>query len=288
MLFEEIKPFVRYVRLLKISEKSKFEKVIPLDARIFYLQSGKAEIEVSGNKLCLSPGDLLYINSGTEYEFLPGNALIVAVNFDFTYEKADIIQPVAPIPSGIMSGKHKLIDHREFSDAPMFNSYVLVKNRRLSEQDLKLLLSVYEEKMMLSSLKASSILTVILIETYIALCTGKTEKGIDISEIINYIHKNYGDGSLNNKSIAQIFGYHPNYMNAEFKRAVGCPIHNYLLKTRITSSISLIECGEHSITEISEMCGFSDVNYFSKVFKRVVGCPPTHFRHAENISKINT
>jgi len=38
---------------------------------------------------------------------------------------------------------------------------------------------------------------------------------------------------------------------------------------------------ELSITEIADMCGFSDYNYFNTVFKRLTGMPPGKYRKAK-------
>lgn len=277
LYFDDIRPFARYVRILKINHRSEYGTVIPLDARLFFLQSGRGRINVGGRDILLSPFDLLYINSGVRYRLMPEESTFLAVNFDFTSEKSSLSQPIAPVLVEAAE-KSALIEHKIFPQTPVLNEFVFIKNCRNLENDFNKLLNEFEKKMMFSSLKTSSMLTIILIKMLEETKKDNSTVCLNIADVIEYIHENYADAGTDNKSIAHRFMYHPNYLNAVFKQKVGLSLHSYLLQMRISSSVSLIECGEYSILEIAEMCGFSDANYFSKAFKRIIGCSPTAFR----------
>ena len=47
---------------------------------------------------------------------------------------------------------------------------------------------------------------------------------------------------------------------------------------KIEQAKDLLSAGGISITEISELCGFSDVYYFSKTFKQICGMPPSAWK----------
>ncbi len=55
------------------------------------------------------------------------------------------------------------------------------------------------------------------------------------------------------------------------------PFH-YLMEYRVQKAAELLAESNRSITEISEMCGFSSVSYFSKIFKRIMDATPGEFR----------
>jgi YesN/AraC family two-component response regulator len=47
---------------------------------------------------------------------------------------------------------------------------------------------------------------------------------------------------------------------------------------KIKEAKALLRSKKMSITEISELCGFSDVYYFSKTFKQICGMPPSAWK----------
>lgn len=64
-----------------------------------------------------------------------------------------------------------------------------------------------------------------------------------------------------------------------FKRFVGTSPYNYLLACRITKARELLECTDHTITEIAENTGFLDVSAFSVRFLAMTGESPLHYRN---------
>ena len=51
--------------------------------------------------------------------------------------------------------------------------------------------------------------------------------------------------------------------------------NRYVTVRRVEHAKALLKTGILTVTEISELCGFSDVYYFSKVFKQNCGVPPS-------------
>ena len=50
---------------------------------------------------------------------------------------------------------------------------------------------------------------------------------------------------------------------------------DFIKTIRLDYSLELLNSKKHSVTEVSEMCGFSSVGYFSTVFKKHFGKSPT-------------
>ena len=46
MLFSELNPYVRYARYINLGIDTYFDKVVPLDARLFYTHSGYGKINI--------------------------------------------------------------------------------------------------------------------------------------------------------------------------------------------------------------------------------------------------
>ena len=69
------------------------------------------------------------------------------------------------------------------------------------------------------------------------------------------------------------------------KAITGMGIVDYVNKQRIERSIVLLTTTTMSITEISEMVGFSSLRYFSKVFKSIKGEIPSAYRKQDKIGR---
>jgi AraC-like DNA-binding protein len=71
----------------------------------------------------------------------------------------------------------------------------------------------------------------------------------------------------------------------KFKKELDTTPSDYLKLLRLRSAKDLLLNESFSITEISEMCGYSSPYYFTNVFHRHYGMSPTEFRrrHLENI-----
>ena len=59
-----------------------------------------------------------------------------------------------------------------------------------------------------------------------------------------------------------------------FRRRMGMPPHQYVLRKRIELAISLMRDPEESIVDIALRCGFSSQSHLATVFRRVTGVTP--------------
>ena len=46
------------------------------------------------------------------------------------------------------------------------------------------------------------------------------------------------------------------------------------LDMRLKKALSLLENGEHTVTEVAESIGFRDYNHFGRLFRKRYGCTP--------------
>ena len=63
-----------------------------------------------------------------------------------------------------------------------------------------------------------------------------------------------------------------------FKKHMNESLFDYLLSFRIEKSLPLLVDQQLSITEISNLCGFSSSSYYTKVFREHMGCTPTAYQ----------
>lgn len=280
MRFLDIHPFVRYARKMTITHKMAYPVYRPYDARLFFTKSGKGEIEVSDQTYSMHKGSTLLINAGMEYRCkTPENSVTYLIfNFDFTQSHKYIQVPICPSKKKKFDIK-RLIEAVSFEDELEMNHVVYASNIAGIENNAEKLVNEYSKKLIGYELKSSCLMAEILIELLrktkvtVNACPDMTKK------VLDYIHKNYAL-PLTNGSIAELFGFHPNYLSSLIKMSTGIPMHKYILQVRLLHAVELLETGLISIGEIAEKCGFCDVYYFSKYFKSVMHVTPTEFKNS--------
>lgn len=63
-----------------------------------------------------------------------------------------------------------------------------------------------------------------------------------------------------------------------FKNATGYAPIEYLIECRLSAAKQMLSSSNQPITEIVELCGFSDESNFSRTFKKKIGMSPSDFR----------
>ena len=63
-----------------------------------------------------------------------------------------------------------------------------------------------------------------------------------------------------------------------FKRRMGIPPHQYVVKKRVERAISLIRESDQTIVDIALCCGFSSQSHLVTAFRRTTGRTPGAYR----------
>ncbi len=108
----------------------------------------------------------------------------------------------------------------------------------------------------------------------------------NIARVMEWIKANYYK-PITVKEIANEFGYNSDYLSSLFKKTTGTTLINYINKTRIEISKSLISNYDLSIKEVAYSCGFSDEKYFMKIFKKLESMTPSQYKKAFTRKMIN-
>lgn len=276
MYFEQINPFVRYVRYLEFSNKTIHPLQIPYDARLFYLCSGGGKIETENQIYTLYRGSAIIINSNVKYRFITeNNAVYMAINFDYTYKHSNRRFPIVPAVANENFNPDFVLENITFSDTSMLNGVYYLKNASNIEAQLLEMHSIAMQKPLYYNRRLSMLMCDILLKCI----TAKSAESYDVmpEQIIKYLNKNY-NLNISNKEIGEIFNFHPNYVNYIVKKYTGLPLHGYILSVRISNAITLLETTDMSIERIGETVGFSSLARFSRQFKKITGVSPSTYR----------
>lgn len=92
---------------------------------------------------------------------------------------------------------------------------------------------------------------------------------------LEYLHLNYTNESLTVKQLADIAYMSETYFRKIFFQNLNTTPLKYICELRLSLADELLASKYYNISEISQMCGFSDPKYFSTVYKKMRGIPPS-------------
>ncbi|QKX05847.1 helix-turn-helix transcriptional regulator [Aquimarina sp. TRL1] len=80
------------------------------------------------------------------------------------------------------------------------------------------------------------------------------------------------------KDLATIFNVHTVTISRYFKKYYKCTLGDYMRKIKVERAVFFLLNTNKSISEISDICGFTDQSHMIKVFKLYIGFLPNQFR----------
>ena len=98
-----------------------------------------------------------------------------------------------------------------------------------------------------------------------------------LEQAIAFIRQNY-PRKLKLGDIAAATGLSEFHFNRQFKKSTGCTPYQYLIQYRIDRAKQLLKRDCYTVTQIAQLCGFSNQSYFIKQFRQMVGSTPLRYR----------
>lgn len=119
-----------------------------------------------------------------------------------------------------------------------------------------------------------------LIVGYLIVSYNQTPYSEWVETLRNNIIKNFSDSSFKLSTALSSLPTSPDYLRKLFTKEIGMSPLDFLTDTRIKLAEKLLKTmknSEYNVTEIAEMCGYSDSLYFSRVFKKYTGFSPLSY-----------
>ena len=229
--------------------------VLP-DAKLYFILDGEIFLEINGERLIATKGDLILI---------PANTVHSCGLTEIKYMKK------AWCHFSMMRGKNNFFENLSFpflikvEDMPRIEQ-IFDKLFRAQEK-------VYYEKDSISSACICEI-----VSYYLASCTVKekapAEDRIDIC--IKYMQENYAENP-DVETLAKMANYSLNHFIKRFKAKTGLTPSKYLTALKIDAARSLLQHSRDSINTVMAKTGFFDTSHFIKSFKKRIGYTPKKF-----------
>ena len=97
--------------------------------------------------------------------------------------------------------------------------------------------------------------------------------------IVHYLEAHCNE-ELSLDALGKAMDYNKTYLCAAFKKDTGLTILDCQNMIRIRRAAELIVYSDHSLVQVSQLCGFSSVSHFNRVFLKYAGITPGQARRA--------
>lgn len=117
-----------------------------------------------------------------------------------------------------------------------------------------------------------------LCDTILTIKERKTPAESDvIQQITAFIDEHLGE-DLSLTRIGECINYNPAYLSRLFKNITGRNISTLICERRLQKAVDLLLETNLTITQLSSLCGFGNVQYFITVFRKAHGITPQEYR----------
>jgi AraC family transcriptional regulator len=94
-----------------------------------------------------------------------------------------------------------------------------------------------------------------------------------LKQVLSYIEDNLGD-DLSLHSIAHVAGLSISHCKVLFRKTMGMPIHQYVIRRRVDRAAELLRKGGLPVSEVAAETGFSHQSHLAAHMKRLLGIAP--------------
>lgn len=229
----------------------------------------------------ISSGQFLFTADGEEYDLHPGQTLLVPPQVEHGYS-------IGPDSNGrCMEIKFAL--GQTVLDAQLAKIGVQLSESPLVEMLFRQIVEEYSALGKLADNAAAAYLVALL------NALGEPERQqkqprqfryLDASaysplsqRIVRYLEAHFAE-DISLDALAASMDYNKSYLCVAFKKDTEQTILDCLNMIRIRRAAELIVYSDHSLAQVSEMCGFASVSHFNRVFLKYAGITPGQCRRA--------
>ena len=212
---------------------------------ISYRITGGASIKSEDGEVRVNAHDVLFVPAGKMYTInAEQSERVIVIHFSSETALFDKITKFTPMEGSFIENE--------------FNSAYSSWNKRTHSGELECRAILYR------------ILS--LIERECETPSMNVRDKIDAAE--EYIRVNFMRHELNVDDLAKECGMSDTYFRQLFTERYGTTPLKYINKLRLAYARELLESRYYTVTEVSEMCGFNNINYFSTFIKKELGKSP--------------
>jgi len=96
-----------------------------------------------------------------------------------------------------------------------------------------------------------------------------------IKKAVKVVHANMDNAQFNKEAFASEMNVSSSLLYKKIKSLTDLSPIDFIRSIRLNHALKLLQSGKYTVTEVSELCGFSSVKYFSAAFKAYFGKSPS-------------
>jgi AraC family transcriptional regulator len=94
------------------------------------------------------------------------------------------------------------------------------------------------------------------------------------SILLRYIDDHLG-ANLSLSELCGIVGLRSSQFKALFRRSLGIPVHQYIIRRRIARAMGLLRESGAELGDVAEVAGFTDPSHMARWMRRLAGVTPS-------------
>ncbi len=221
---------------------------------LLYVLEGNEIYRSARATLKTEPGDIIYLPKTEVYDVTMSDPQCTVLCIDF-----ETVYPLGFAPFLIRSGNTRLLRNRFFEAERIWQ----MKRTGWNAECMAVTYRILSELQRIASMK---------------YCP--SEKLERIAPGVDYLHQHFNDSTVSVERLAALCGFHPRYFAKVFNEVYGISPKKYITQLRMDRARELILSNRYSVSQISQLTGYSDIYHFSKVFKQENGVSPAGYEHA--------
>jgi len=108
----------------------------------------------------------------------------------------------------------------------------------------------------------------------------RVERGLSKRQarrVVSYIDAHLGE-ELSLVTLAEVAEVSPSHFKTLFRRSLGMPAHQYVIRRRVERAQALLARGDRSIAQVALESGFAHQSHLARCMRRVLGVTPAALR----------
>lgn len=246
MFFKDFDFNVNIISAFELSwEKvNELSDIRPFDALSIRLQGG-ADFIVNDKKLHVKKNDIVYVPAYLRYTLKTElKEHLYVIHFISNGKPKKEIEIFTPKNASVFTDLFQKIHTKYTNKLPGYNFSALSSFYKIIEQ--------------------------MCIQTNERMTTLKS-----FNYAIEYIHTNYTNEDITVKQLAEISHVSETYFRNLFLKRMNTTPLKYINELRLSLADELLASKYYSISEVAQLCGFTDPKYFTTVYKKHRGISPS-------------
>jgi AraC family transcriptional regulator len=109
--------------------------------------------------------------------------------------------------------------------------------------------------------------------------TGARLSPAEAARVTQYIDAGLG-GQISLAALASLIGASPSHARAMFRRAMGMPLHAYIVRRRVQRAVELLSTSDRTLASIAFEVGFAHQSHLTRWVRRFTGHSPSRLRRS--------